>query len=133
MTDPGLALDVPSPRSRGVALALGVVLGVFGAHRFYTGRIGSGVLHACTLGGLGLWTLYDCILIGTGNFRDAGGRRVVYWDMEEHDPSRYPPEALEEIDALHAQIAELTDRLDFAERLLADPSRAPRGRSADAP
>ena len=48
-----------SDKSRGVALALAVFLGVFGAHRFYVGKVNSGILMACTLGGLGIWYLYD--------------------------------------------------------------------------
>jgi TM2 domain-containing membrane protein YozV len=33
-----------SERSRGVALILGASIGVFGAHRFYTGKIATGIL-----------------------------------------------------------------------------------------
>lgn len=113
-----------SERSRGVALTLAILLGWSGAHRFYAGRIGSGVAQLCTLGGLGIWTLYDCILIGSGNFRDADGRRIARWDAEERvSPDDLPPEVLEELDALHEHVAELTERLDFAERMLADPAR----------
>ncbi|MGH7532204.1 MAG: hypothetical protein ACREL4_02830, partial [Gemmatimonadales bacterium] len=69
-----------------------------------------------------------CILIATGNFRDVDGRRVLYWDPQERDhPSdELPSEVIEEIDALHQHIEELTERLDFAERMLTDPSRRPR-------
>jgi hypothetical protein len=127
MTDPALpALRGASQRSRSVALILGVLLGCFGAHRFYAGRPGSAVLQLCTIGGLGLWALYDCILIGTGNFRDGDGRRIIRWDAEEAASlDDLPPEVVEEIDALHEHIAELTERLDFAERMLADPTRRP--------
>ena len=45
----------PSDKSRGVALALAIVLGVFGGHRFYVGKTGTGILMAATLGGDGLW------------------------------------------------------------------------------
>ncbi|MEP7324623.1 MAG: TM2 domain-containing protein, partial [Gemmatimonadota bacterium] len=48
-----------SDKSRGVALALAIVLGVFGAHRFYAGKVGTGLLQLGTLGGLGIWYLYD--------------------------------------------------------------------------
>src|SRR5207247_2027760 len=53
--------EVPlvSERSRGVALALSVLGGVFGLHRFYVGRNRSGVWMCVTLGGLGIWYLYD--------------------------------------------------------------------------
>lgn len=59
------------------AAILCVLLGVFGAHRFYTGRTASGIAQLCTLGGLGLWMLYDFILIVTGQFRDADDRLVT--------------------------------------------------------
>jgi hypothetical protein len=67
------AAAVPSDRSRGVALALAAVLGPFGAHRFYVGKTGTGVLMLCTIGGAGLWYLYDLLLVAAGSFRDAGG------------------------------------------------------------
>lgn len=129
MTDPGLLpVRGASHRSRGVAFGLALLFGVFGVHRFYVGRITSGVFQLLTLGGLGIWALVDCVLIATGNFRDVDGRRVVNWDPQERDPAseELPPEVLEEIDALHQHIDDLTERLDFAERMLADPSRRPR-------
>jgi len=39
---------------------------VFGLHRFYTGRVQSGIWMALTFGGLGIWYLYDLILVATG-------------------------------------------------------------------
>lgn len=59
------------------AALLCFLLGVFGAHRFYVGRIGTGVLQLFTLGGLGLWMLYDLILIMTAQFRDSDDRRLT--------------------------------------------------------
>jgi len=111
-----------SDKSRGVALALSVFLGVFGAHRFYVGKVNSGILMACTLGGLGIWYLYDCILIGAGQFRDSEGRLVRRWDPEMMESGeRISAEVLEELDALRHEVAELAERVDFAERLLAKP------------
>ena len=51
-------------------------LGIFGVHRFYVGKIGTGILMVLTLGGLGFWALIDFIIIVTGNFKDAQGRLV---------------------------------------------------------
>lgn len=48
-----------SDKSRGVATALALVLGLVGGHRFYVGKAGSGILMAVTAGGMGAWWLYD--------------------------------------------------------------------------
>jgi hypothetical protein len=116
----------PSPRSRGVALALAAILGPFGAHRFYVGKSGTGVLMLCTLGGAGLWYLYDLILVAAGSFRDAEGNLVSRWEAEQPDrilAGDVPAEILEELSAVRSDLAELAERMDFAERLLASPAR----------
>jgi TM2 domain-containing membrane protein YozV len=59
------------------AAILCLALGVFGGHRFYVGKTGTGVLMLCTLGGLGLWMLYDLILLLTGQFRDVDEKLVT--------------------------------------------------------
>lgn len=48
-------------------------LGGLGVHRFYAGKIGTGLLMLFTLGGLGIWTMIDFIIIATGNFKDRNG------------------------------------------------------------
>lgn len=51
-------------------------LGIFGIHRFYADRIGTGVLMLLTLGGFGLWTMVDFVMIATGYFKDGNGRVI---------------------------------------------------------
>ena len=115
----------PSDKSRAVAFALCIPLGFFGAHRFYVGKFGTGLLQLCTMGGLGLWYLYDLITIASGEFRDAEGRRVTLWDPADSAAisSGVPTELLDEIESLRHEVGELAERLDFTERMLADPSR----------
>jgi len=56
-----------------VALLLCFFIGIIGAHRFYVGKNGTGVLMVFTLGGLGIWTFIDLILIIVGKFKNKDG------------------------------------------------------------
>jgi len=123
---PGTAerpVNEPSDRSRGVMLALNLVLGFFGAHRFYVGKPKTGALMAVTLGGAGLWYLYDLILVVAGEFRDNQGRKIVNWSSGagELDSGRSRPreDRLAEVEVLRAEVGELAERVDFLERMLA--------------
>jgi TM2 domain-containing membrane protein YozV len=59
-----------------VVLLLSVFVGTFGVHRFYVGKIGTGILMILTLGGCGIWTIIDIIMIATGSFKDVDGNPV---------------------------------------------------------
>ncbi len=121
-----------SDKSRAIALVLGGVLGPFGAHRYYVGKIGTGLLQTITIGGLGFWWLYDMILITFGSFRDCDGRRLKYWTEDEAfekgggSHHRLSEEALDELYSLREEVAELSERVDFTERLLARGREEPR-------
>jgi hypothetical protein len=112
-----------SDKSRTVTLLLAALLGPFGAHRFYTGRTQSGILMAVTLGGAGIWYLYDVIVVAAGGFRDAEGRLVLDWEIEERQRPDLSADVLQELDHLRQEVAELTERVDFTERLLAGRRR----------
>ena len=61
-----------------VVLLLAFFLGIIGAHRFYVGKNGTAVFMILTLGGFGLWLLYDLIVIITGNFKTKEGNKISF-------------------------------------------------------
>ncbi len=66
-----------SPYSKMVALLLCFFLGCLGIHSFYVGKVGTGFLQLITCGGCGIWALIDFIVIATGGFEDAQGRKLI--------------------------------------------------------
>ncbi len=81
-----------SDKSKVVAAVLAFFLGTLGIHRFYLGKIGSGiamlvlwiisaVLSLVLVGAfgfviLGIWALVDFILILVGSLKDSKGRKL---------------------------------------------------------
>ena len=61
------------------AFVLCFFLGYMGAHRYYAGKIGTGLLMLFTAGGLGIWWLIDLIMILAGSFRDIDGKTLKRW------------------------------------------------------
>ena len=58
-------------------LLLCLFLGGIGVHRFYVGKVGTGILQLITLGGCGIWTLIELIMIITGSFTDKKGNKIT--------------------------------------------------------
>ena len=59
-----------SRKSKTVALLLCIFGGGLGAHKFYVGKSGMGILYLFTLGLFGFGWIIDIILIATGMFKD---------------------------------------------------------------
>jgi len=125
-----------SDRSRGVALALGFFGGVFGLHRFYVGKTHTGIGMICTFGGFGIWWLYDMVLLAAGEFRDADDLPLRRWTVD--DPRGFGgagggggraearvEQVEEQLQALRDQFNDLAERVDFAERMLAQQRERP--------
>jgi TM2 domain-containing membrane protein YozV len=68
-----------SEKSKLVTFLFCWMLGVFGGHRFYVGKIGTGVIWLLTLGIFGIGVLVDLIMILTGSFTDAKNAPVQAW------------------------------------------------------
>ncbi|MFH1646186.1 MAG: TM2 domain-containing protein [Chloroflexota bacterium] len=74
----GVTVDT-SPKSRLATTLLAFFLGGIGVHRFYLGKIGTGILMVVTFGGLGIWALIDFIMAVSGIMRDKQGRPIKKW------------------------------------------------------
>ena len=92
-------------------------LGGLGIHRFFVGKIGTGILMLLTFGGLGIWWLIDLIMIAIGSFKDIQGRAIIYQSANTANtaPSTHVPEKVAEAPPtkdIPAQIEKLADLKD---------------------
>ena len=58
-------------------LLLSIFVGGLGIHRFYVGKIGTGILWLFTAGCFGIGALVDLILIVCGKFTDEEGELII--------------------------------------------------------
>ena len=65
-----------SPKGFVPTLILCILLGGLGVHRFYVGKVVTGIIMILTFGGLGIWTLIDVIRIAVGSFKDSNGLTI---------------------------------------------------------
>jgi TM2 domain-containing membrane protein YozV len=70
--------DGTSDKSNTVALLLCFFAGFLGVHRFYVGKVGTGILQLVTLGALGIWALIDFIMIAMQKFTDSEGNILKF-------------------------------------------------------
>ncbi|WP_291753274.1 TM2 domain-containing protein [Cellulomonas sp. 73-92] len=72
-----------SDKSFVVTWLLAWFLGSFGVDRFYLGKIGTGVLKLVTLGGCGVWSLIDLIMVLVGSTKDTNGRPLAGYEQNK--------------------------------------------------
>ena len=74
------AVNAKNAKSKHSKTTLAVIcwfLGIFGIHRFMVGKPGTGILMILTIGGFGIWTLIDFIMILMGKFKDRDGNLIT--------------------------------------------------------
>lgn len=72
-------VTLTSEKNRTVALILCIFLGIIGAHHFYVGKIGMGVLYFFTFGLFGIGWLVSLISILLGAYKDNVGAPLRNW------------------------------------------------------
>ena len=73
----GQVPDLYSDKSMTTTLVISLLGGTLGIDRFYLGYTGLGVLKLITLGGCGIWSLIDLILIAMRNVTDVDGKPLA--------------------------------------------------------
>lgn len=64
-------------KSKTTALVLCLLLGCFGMHRFYVGKVESGLAMLITCGGCGIWCFVDLFMIIFDKFRDVNDQSLI--------------------------------------------------------
>lgn len=71
-----------SPKSKAVVLPLCIFLGMFGVHRYYVGKIGTGVIWMLTAGFFGIGWIVDIFTVALGGFYDSNGYVIRFRPTE---------------------------------------------------
>lgn len=73
---PEVPVGAEAPKDWLITLLLCLFCGGLGIHRYYVGKIGTGILYTLTLGLFGIGCLVDLIKIVTGKFTDKNGNYI---------------------------------------------------------
>jgi len=65
-----------SVKNYSATLLLALITGLIGGHRFYAGKVGTGILFLFTGGLLGIGCIVDIFTVVFGNFTDKAGHFI---------------------------------------------------------
>lgn len=68
------AVAAPGQKNLRLAWGLALLLGNLGVDRFYLGKIVTGIFKLLTLGGFGIWTFVDVIILAFNKTTDKNGQ-----------------------------------------------------------
>ncbi|MCM1314925.1 MAG: TM2 domain-containing protein [Prevotella sp.] len=79
--NPDTTITDISKKSKSTAIALCCLgfVGLGGIHRFYAGKIGTGLIWLCTAGCFGIGTVIDLVSIIINKFDDNKEKRISKW------------------------------------------------------
>lgn len=86
----GNPMTISSSKFRLIVLLLCFFFGVLGVHRFYVGKVGTGIAQLLlTLSFFGIfvsyiWVFVDFLMIAAGLFTDKRGRPIIIWTNQPH-------------------------------------------------
>lgn len=69
-------LERKSPKDFTITTILCFFLGYLGIHRFYVGKLFTGILQLISGGGFGIWWIIDLIRLLMGKFMDSEDRLI---------------------------------------------------------
>ncbi|MHA1367356.1 MAG: TM2 domain-containing protein [Candidatus Heimdallarchaeota archaeon] len=80
-----------SDKDKTMVLLLCFLVGGLGVHRFYVGKMTSGILYLCTGGLFGIGTIYDLVMIFTDKFTDVDEKLVTDKSIKSAASEQLPP------------------------------------------
>lgn len=78
LTSPASTASGTHTKSWNIVFLLVFFAGFLGAHRFYVGKVGTGIAQLLTFGGMGFWLLWDFVQVCRGRFTDAQGNVIAH-------------------------------------------------------
>ena len=117
---------IVSPKNQWVALALCVFFGYFGVHRFYVGKIGTGLLYFLSGGGFVAGWFADICHIAAGTFKDkaklplkngSAQPRPVYIQQQQpahSQPPVYIPNIADSVKQMIAPVVGMAEQIKRA-------------------